>query len=102
MLLGYRANYPSRLYVFADYNAGRYASRNTAFQHMVATLSKRDLALDGDLMLYEGGKPRPEASSLPNPSLIFIAVIKPEAMITRYEASTANKPVKPSSSPTDE
>lgn len=63
MLLGYRANYPSRLYVFADYNAGRYASRNTAFQHMVATLSKRDLALDGDLMLYEGGKPRPEASA---------------------------------------
>ena len=44
----------------------------------------------------------PEASSLPNPSLIFIAVIKPEAMITRYRASTASKPVKPSSSPTDE
>lgn len=63
MLLGYRAAYPSRLYVFADYNAGRYASRNAAFQHMVATLSKRDLALDGDLMLYDGSKPRPEASA---------------------------------------
>ena len=63
MLLGYRAEYPSRLFVFADYNAGRYASRNAAFQHMVATLSKRDLALDGDLMLYEAGEPRPEASA---------------------------------------
>jgi hypothetical protein len=63
MLLGYRADYPSRLFVFADYNAGRYASRNAAFQHMVATLARRDLALDGDLMLYEGGKPRPEASA---------------------------------------
>ena len=59
MLLGYRADYPSRLFVFADYNAGRYASRNAAFQHMVATLSGADLALDGDLMLYEGGKPGP-------------------------------------------
>lgn len=63
MLLGYRADYPSRLFVFADYNAGRYASRNAAFQHMVAELSGADLALDGDLMLYDGGKPRPEASA---------------------------------------
>ncbi|MEI7598854.1 MAG: DUF1615 family protein [Aestuariivirga sp.] len=62
MLLGYRAEYPSRLFVFADYNAGRYASRNTAFQYMVAELSGKDLALDGDLMLYESGKPKAEAS----------------------------------------
>lgn len=63
MLLGYRADYPSRLFVFADYNAGRYASRNAAFQHMVAELSDVGLALDGDLMLYEGGKTKPEASA---------------------------------------
>ncbi|MFO1130781.1 MAG: DUF1615 family protein [Hyphomicrobiales bacterium] len=63
MLLGYRAEYPSRLFVFADYNAGRYASRNAAFQHMVAKLSGTELALDGDLMLYDGGKPKPEASA---------------------------------------
>lgn len=63
MLLGYRAEYPSRLFVFADYNAGRYASRNAAFQHMVAKLSGAELALDGDLMLYDAGKPKPEASA---------------------------------------
>ena len=63
MLLGYRADYPSRLFVFADYNAGRYASRNAAFQHMVAALSGTELALDGDLMLYDAGNPRPEASA---------------------------------------
>ena len=63
MLLGYRAEYPSRLFVFADYNAGRFASRNAAFQHMVAELSGTKLALDGDLMLYDGGKPKPAAGA---------------------------------------
>lgn len=63
MLLGYRAAYPSRIFVFADYNAGRYASRNAAFQHMAAALSGEALALDGDLLLYKGGEPKPEASA---------------------------------------
>ena len=63
MLLGYRADYPSRLFVFADFNAGRYASRNAAFQHMVATLTGKELALDGDLMLYDGSKPKAETSA---------------------------------------
>lgn len=63
MLLGYRAGYPSRLFVFADYNAGRYASRNAAFQHMVAKLSGTDLARDGDLLIYDAGAPKPEAGA---------------------------------------
>lgn len=62
MLLGYRAGYDTRLYVFADFNAGRYASRNAAFQHMVAELSGEPLALDGDLLIYQGG----EAQSRPS------------------------------------
>lgn len=57
MLLGYYAGYDTRLHVFADFNAGRYASRNAAFQHMVSALGRTKLALDGDLLLYDAGIP---------------------------------------------
>lgn len=63
MLLGYRAGYASRIHVFADYNAGRYASRNAAFQHMLGALAGKTLALDGDLLIYEGGIPKAEPSA---------------------------------------
>jgi hypothetical protein len=62
MLLGYYAGYASRIYVFADFNAGRYASRNAAFQKMVAELSGKNLALDGDLLIYKGGEPAAKES----------------------------------------
>ena len=42
---------------------------------------------------------KPDASSLPKPSLIFIAVIMPAAMISRYSMRMAIRPVNPSSSP---
>lgn len=63
LLLGYYAGYKSRIYVFADYNAGRYASRNAAFQTMVAKLSHVQLALDGDLLIYEQGEVAETVSS---------------------------------------
>ena len=51
-LLGYDTGYGQKIYRFADYNAGRYASRNAAFQHSIAQLSGEKLALDGDLLSY--------------------------------------------------
>ena len=51
-LLGYDSGYNRKIYRFADYNAGRYASRNAAFQNMISVLTNVKLAHDGDLLLY--------------------------------------------------
>lgn len=51
-LLGYDSGYNRKIYRFADYNAGRYASRNAAFQNMISVLMNVKLAHDGDLLLY--------------------------------------------------
>jgi hypothetical protein len=54
-LLAYKTGYEKKLYRFADFNAGRYASRNEVFQDTVAALLGKKLALDGDLLSYDSG-----------------------------------------------
>jgi len=56
-LLGFPVDYPRPIYLFADYNAGWYASRNAAFQRAVSELTGIPLQLDGDLIAYGSSEP---------------------------------------------
>lgn len=59
MLLDYPVSYNRMLYRFADYNAGRYSSRNAAVQALLAQLSGHPVVPDGDLLRYRAGQPVP-------------------------------------------
>jgi len=51
-LMEYPVDYDKAIYRFADYNSGVYSSRNAAFQTMLNALTKTEISLDGDLLLY--------------------------------------------------
>ncbi|MBS1143848.1 MAG: hypothetical protein H6R14_1254 [Proteobacteria bacterium] len=64
ILLDYEVPYDQIVYRFADFNAGRYSSRNAAFQLALGKLTSKPLAPDGDLLRYEDGKPAAVPSSV--------------------------------------
>jgi len=78
-LLGYPAGYKEMLYRFADYNAGRYASRNAAFQAAVARLSGVAMDCDGDLLRY-GDR---EIDDEPSQTLQAVLTLAPRLQLTR-------------------
>ena len=69
ILLDYVVPYDQIVYRFADFNAGRYSSRNAAFQAALARVTGKPLVLDGDLLRYEDGQVANVASSVEEAAL---------------------------------
>ncbi|WP_028451172.1 DUF1615 domain-containing protein [Chitinilyticum aquatile] len=80
ILLQYPAPYGrDMVYYFADFNAGRYASRNAAFQAALNLLTGSSMDLDGDLLRYENGQPSGKSSS----TQVALATLAPRLGLTK-------------------
>lgn len=72
----YPADYDKAIYRFADYNSGVYSSRNAAFQRMLNALTKTEISLDGDLLLYnKDGDVKSNQSKVKKSSSLFLLKI---------------------------
>lgn len=91
-LFDYAAPYDDMRYRFADYNAGRYASRNAAFQKALATLASVELELDGDLLRYENGRAAREASRTEAAARLIAAHFEMGAADVRRDLELAQGP----------
>lgn len=65
------ASYPESIFRFADYNAGRYASRNAALQEQLSMLTGQTLRLDGDVLAY-----RKDGTTLPKRTQTLDAMLR--------------------------
>ena len=83
-LLATPSTYSRMIYRFADFNAGPFASRNAAFQQMVAHLAGKRLAFDGDLLSYRKGVP--QASSTSEAMTLVLAKATPALSATQVLA----------------
>lgn len=84
MLLDYPVSYNRMLYRFADYNAGRYASRNAAVQTLLARLTGQDVTPDGDLLRYQGDEPVSPRTS-PSQAWRALLALQPELGVSTWQ-----------------
>jgi hypothetical protein len=85
ILLDYPAPYSEVIFRFADFNAGRYSSRNAAFQSALAHLSGQPLVLDGDLLRYEDGQAVDAPSTVENAARAVAGVLRMNASEIRRD-----------------
>jgi hypothetical protein len=86
-LLDYQTSYDKKVFRFADYNAGHYASRNAAFQNAVSTATGISLDLDGDLIRYKKDRNNKKDSLSATESAVRSMAIKLEMTAEQIHAA---------------
>lgn len=99
ILLDYVVPYEQIVHRFADFNAGRYSSRNAAFQAALGRVTGKTLVLDGDLLRYADGQVASLASSVEEAALGIagqLAMSRPQIrrdLLQEKSAAFGNSPL---------